>query len=174
MKLASTFARNITAILAHTGESRASLCKRTGISKTALHDFLAGHSEPSFKTTLALVQAFGFNSRWLLTGVKARHLVNACSDKAIVPAPPKVDPDAQAIAKLKQFSIEHNLNLDYRGNCVEFQLGDAVDSGNWYMWLCGCGKNEKARLLDLAKQASEQNFRKIGSSLIFRAPNFFA
>ena len=83
-----TFAQRIARILELTKESRASLVKRTGISKTAPNDFLAGRTDPSFKMTVALIKAFpDYNARGLLTGVKSKDVIDREKAKKAEPSP---------------------------------------------------------------------------------------
>ena len=102
------FPRLINAILAHTGESRATLCKRTGISKTSLNDFLGGRKDLSFDAVIALVAAFPrYNARWLLTGAKSQAMLEhqAKLDAAkVVTLPPAIFPsDGVVISRFKDF-----------------------------------------------------------------------
>lgn len=98
-----TFAQRIARILELTKESRASLVKRTGISKTALNDFLAGRTDPSFVTVVALIKAFpDYNARGLLTGVKSKAVIEREKAKK---EPPKVDP------KVADFIVQKNKPL---------------------------------------------------------------
>ena len=177
------FPRLINAILAHTGESRATLCKRTGISKTSLNDFLGGRKDLSFDAVIALVAAFPrYNARWLLTGAKSQAMLEhqAKLDAAKpVALPPAIYPsDDVVIERLQKFADNNNLGL-YVSNeeatpnpYAQLCDGD-IDSNGITQCTQADGITPKQAALNLAKALSSQAIRAYGDPTIIRAPDFF-
>ena len=172
----------IARILAHTKESRASLCKRTGISKTSLNDFLGGRKDLSFDAVIALVAAFPrYNARWLLTGAKSQamleHQAKLDAAKVVKAA---THAESVVIARLQKFSDDNDLELmvdknERTGNFyAQLSNGDIYTDYGWLNLTQTFGDTPTYALLELAKALSLQIIRTYGCSKIITAPNFFA
>ena len=178
------FPRLINAILAHTGESRATLCKRTGISKTSLSDFLGGRKDLSFDAVLALVNAFpSYNARWLLTGVKSQTMID--HQKKLGAAKPKPSPaaiypsDAVVMMRLQKFSDDNNLELYISGEDATPTLFAQLSNGDIDVnGILNCtqvsGKTPTDAAITLASRLSSRPIRAYGEPAIIIAPDFFA
>lgn len=178
------FPRTINAILAKTKESRATICKRAGISKTSLNDFLGGRKDLSFDAVIALVAAFpAYNARWLLTGVKSQAMIDhqkKLDAAKVVTLPAAIYPsDEVVIARIQKFSDENNLELYSSGEdatpnaFAQLSNGD-IDVNGILNCTQANGNTPAAAAIALASRLSSQSIRAYGEPAIITAPDFFA
>ena len=168
--------------MAHAKESRASLCKRTGISKTSLSDFLAGRNDLSFDAVIALISAFpAYNARWLLTGVKSQAMIahKKALDAAKLVKPAIYPSNEIIITRLKKFSDDNDLCLYISNDKVDNPYAQLCNGDLCFNSICleitvAYGNTSQAAALALAKALSLKSVRSYGSIVTIDVPDFFA